>query len=125
MANYNEHKCFTCGQIFEYCRHCAVDPVVHKAEGFCSETCADIFSILSKHGCNLATAEETLEALKDYDVTNVTEGIQAHIDSIKSEVEVKAEESEPAPVEEKVAVQEPNATSTVQQSYNKKNKKKW
>lgn len=117
--------CKTCGDAYTFCSHCQVTKPNYDAENFCSHEHQNIYAILSKHGCNLATAEETLEALKDYDVTNVTEGIQAHIDSIKSEVEVKAEESEPAPVEEKVAVQEPNATSTVQQSYNKKNKKKW
>lgn len=115
MANYNEHKCFTCGDTFEYCRHCAITPVIYKAEGFCSEKCSHIFNILSKHGCNLATAEETLEALKDYDVTNVTEGIQAHIDILKSET-VK---HEPTSIVEEV-VQEP-VSETI---YNKNNKKK-
>lgn len=113
MANYNEHKCFTCGQIFEYCRHCAVTPVIHKAEGFCSEKCSHIFNILSKHGCHLATAEETLEALKDYDVTNVTESIQAHIDVLTSEVQEV--------VEPKVASVEEVAETV----YNKNKKKKW
>lgn len=108
MANYNEHTCFTCGQIFEYCRHCAVTPVVYKAEGFCSEKCSHIFNILSKHGCNLATAEETLDALKDYDVTNVTEVIQAHIDSLKPET-VK---SEPTSIIEEEVAQE-TVTKTV------------
>lgn len=92
MANFSEHKCFTCGQIFDYCRHCVVTPVVYKAEGFCSEKCSHIFNILSKHGCNLATAEETLESLKGYDLTGLAEGIQAHIDSLQpKKVEVKAE----------------------------------
>lgn len=103
MANYNEHKCFTCGQIFEYCRRCAITPVVYKAEGFCSEECSHIFAILSKHGCHLATAEETLAALKDYDTTNVTESIKAHIDSLQpKKVETKAE----AKVEEKAETSE-------------------
>ena len=92
MARYNEHKCLTCGQVFDYCRHCATTPVIYKAEGFCSEKCSHIFSILSKHGCHLATTEETLEALKDCDLTKVTESIQAHIDSLQpKKVEVKAE----------------------------------
>lgn len=105
MANYSEHKCFTCGQIFDYCRHCSVTPVVYKAEGFCSEKCSHIFNILSKHGCNLATAEETLEELKNYDVTNVTESIQAHIDSLqpkKVEVEAEVETEAKAEISEKV-----------------------
>lgn len=80
---YNEHKCLVCGETFEYCRRCAIEPIKHFAEGFCSEAHADIYNILSKHGCNLATAEETLEALADYDITNVNEKIQEHIDSLK------------------------------------------
>lgn len=91
---YNEHTCLVCGKTFEYCRKCAIEPVKYLAEGFCSETCSDIFNILSKHGCNIATAEETLAALANYDVTNVTESIKAHIDSLqpkKVEVENKAE----------------------------------
>lgn len=85
MANYHEYKCLTCGQIFEYCRRCVITPVVYHEEGFCSEKCSHIFNVLSKHGCNIATAEETLEALKDYDVSNVTEPIKAHIDSLNKE----------------------------------------
>ena len=91
---YNEHECLVCGKTFEYCRSCRIEPIKHLAEGFCSENCADIFNILSKHGCHIATAEETLESLRDYDTTNVTDNIQAHIDSLKSnkaEVENKTE----------------------------------
>lgn len=118
MANYNEHKCFTCGRIFEYCRHCAVTPIVYKAEGFCSENCSHIFNILSKHGCNLATAEETFEALIDYDTTNVTEVIQTHIDALTSEIQGTESEA--------VAVEQVAEESVVETIYNKKNKnKKW
>ncbi len=113
MANYNEHKCLTCGKIFEYCRRCAITPVVYKAEGFCSEECSHVFNTLSKHGCNLATAEETLKALEALNIEGnaFTPSIQAHIDALKAEVE-------PTPVVEEVEVK-----STVEQS-NKK-KKKW
>ena len=90
---YNEHKCLVCGKDFYYCRSCRIEPIKHLAEGFCSETCADIFNTLSKHGCKLATAEETLEALKGYDTTNVTESIKAHIDSLQpKKVEVEDKE---------------------------------
>lgn len=105
MGKRNEHTCLVCGKSFYYCRSCTVNPIKHLAEGFCSETCAEIFDILSKHGCHLATAEETLAALKNYDTTGVTEDIQAHIDSLqpkKAEVEVKADETK---VESKKAVE--------------------
>lgn len=92
MGQHNEHTCLVCGKNFYYCRSCVIEPVKHFAEGFCSKTCADIFAILSKHGCHLATEEETLKALKGYDTTGVTESIQAHIDSLQPKVEVKADE---------------------------------
>ncbi len=95
MANYNEHNCLTCGQIYEYCRRCAVTPVVYKAEGFCSEECAHIFNTLSKHGCNLATAEETIAELGNIEGKTLVPSIQAHIDAIK-----------PVPVEEKSVVEQ-------------------
>ena len=93
MANYHEHKCFACGQIFDYCRRCVITPVIYKAEGFCSEKCSNIFNILSKHGCNLITADEALAELKAYNVDEIklTEDLEAHIARIKSEVTTKVE----------------------------------
>ena len=122
MANYNEHKCLACGQIFDYCRRCVVTPVVYKAEGFCSEKCSEIFAILSKHGCNLITAEEALKELSAYNLDEITltEDILAHIEKIKSEAGVKVVVvEEPIVVEESTPIEEPTVI------YNKKNKKKW
>lgn len=99
---YNKHNCLVCGKEFEYCRACMIKPIKHFAEGFCSETCGDIFNILSLHGCHLATDEETLVALADYDTTNVTDSIKAHIDSLQpKKVEVKAETKVEAKAEAK------------------------
>ena len=111
MANYNEHKCFACGKIFDYCRRCVIKPVIYKAEGFCSEKCSDIFNILSKHGCNLITADEALEALAAYNLENIelSDSILAHIERIKSEA---------------TPAEEPKAETDVV-SKNKNNKKKW
>ena len=120
MANYNEHKCFTCGQIFDYCRRCAITPVIYKAEGFCSEQCSDIFNILSKHSCNLITADEALKELAAYNLDEITltEGIDAHIEKIKSEASVETIKVEvPVVVTEEVA-------STEDKSTNKNNKKR-
>ena len=72
MAKYNEHKCLACGQIFDYCGHCAVTPVVYKAEGFCSEKCSEIYAILSKHGCNLITAEEAFLELAECNIDEIS-----------------------------------------------------
>jgi hypothetical protein len=65
------------------------------AEEFCSKAHQDIFEILSKHGCHLATAEETLAALKDYDTTHVTERIAKHIETLIEETKREVEHDEP------------------------------
>ena len=105
MARGNTYKCATCGREYVYCPKCAITEPSYDAERYCCHEHADIFAILSKHGCHLATAEETLAALKNYDTTGVTEDIQAHIDSLqpkKAEVEVKVDETK---VESKKAVE--------------------
>ena len=110
MANYNEHICMACGKVYEYCSRCVITPVVHHAEGFCSEECARIFNTLSKHGCGLTTAEETLAELGNIDVKIFNPSMQAHIDALKAEVK-------PAPIEE---IKETPVVETV---FSKK--KKW
>lgn len=100
MINYHEYKCFTCGKIFEYCRRCVINPIVYKEEGFCSEKCSDIFNILSKHGCGLATAEDTLEALAPYDFNDLSESIQKHMNSLKPAKKVKAQKEVEDPIQE-------------------------
>lgn len=105
MARGNTYTCATCGKEYTYCPKCAITEPSYDAERYCCKNHADIFAILSKHGCHLATEEETLAALKDYDTTGLTESIQAHIDSLqpkKAEVEVKADETK---VESKKAVE--------------------
>ena len=94
MARGNKYICATCGKTYDFCPKCQITNLSYDAERYCTAAHANIFSILSKHGCKLATDEETLEALKGYDTTNVTESIRAHIDSLqpkKVEVEDKAE----------------------------------
>ena len=117
MANYNEHKCLACEQVFDYCRRCAITPVVYKAEGFCSEKCSEIFAILSKHSCNLITSEEAFLELAEFNIDEIslTEDIIAHIERINSDVGLFHT------VEEEVIADE---AQIVEQS-NKKNKKKW
>lgn len=88
MARGNKYKCASCNIEFEYCPSCDVTTPSYDAERFCCKSHADIFNILSKHGCGLVSAEETLEALKSYDLTGLNESIQAHINSLKL---VKAE----------------------------------
>ena len=97
------YYCLTCGKSYEYCPSCAVVKPKFSIESFCCKKHQEIYEILSKHGCHLATAEETLAALKDYDTTGLTEDIQAHIDSLQpNKVEVKVDETK---VESKKAVE--------------------
>lgn len=92
MAKGNTYTCLTCGEEFTYCPKCAISKPTYDAESFCSKRHAKIFAILSKHGCGHATATETLDALNPYDITDLTEGIQAHIDSLRpTEEEVVAD----------------------------------
>lgn len=94
MANYNEHKCFTCGTTYEYCRRCVITPVVYNEEGFCSEDCSHIFNTLSKHGCNLITADEALKELSacNLDEIELVDGIKAHIERLKADAEMPDKE---------------------------------
>lgn len=83
MARGNKYICSTCGKVYEFCVKCQVTAPTYDAERFCSKPHAEIFNILSKHGCNLATAEETLEALKGYNTTGLSDAVQAHINSLQ------------------------------------------
>lgn len=92
--NQNIHTCDICGVQYSYCKHCSIVEPNYNASRFCSHDHQDIFAIIAKHSCGLATAEETLEALKGYDIIGLTEDIKKYIDSLqpkKVEVEDKAE----------------------------------
>ena len=91
MARGNTYTCATCGKKYEFCPKCAVTKHTYDAERYCCHDHASIFEILSKHGCGLTTEAETLEALKGYDTTGLTESIQAHIKSLQPKVESKKE----------------------------------
>ena len=82
MARGNTYTCASCGATYDYCPKCAITKPNYDAERYCSQAHQDIFEILSKHGCGLATPEETLESLKNYDTSGLTENIQAHINSL-------------------------------------------
>ena len=101
MARGNTYKCLTCGEEYKFCVKCQLTEPTYDATNFCSKSHAKIFEILSKHGCGLATAEETLEALKPYDTTGLTEEIQAHINSLLPNKRAKVkEEVEETPTQE-------------------------
>ena len=125
MARTNTYTCATCGTTYEFCLKCQVSRPDYDAEKFCSKKHGEIYGILSKHGCNLITADEALAALSAYNLDEITltEDVLAHIEKIKSEAGVKVEKS----VEPEVKAEEPApiAEETTVKQYNKKNKKKW
>ena len=114
MARTNTYTCKTCGTTFDRCVRCMIDRPDFDAESFCERAHADIYAILSKHGCNLITADEALAELAAYNLDNIqlADDILAHVEKIKSEA---------TPVRATVKVVE---ESHVNQS-NKKAKKKW
>ena len=94
MARGNIYTCVVCGKEYNYCPKCTIVKPDYDAMRYCSQAHADIFNILSKHGCSLATAEETIEALLPYDTTNLVEGITKHIESL-NEIKREVEQDEP------------------------------
>lgn len=117
MARTNTYTCKTCGTTYEFCLQCQFTRPDYDAENFCCAEHGNIYATLSKHGCNLITADEALKELAAYNIDNVTlaENILAHIEKIKSEA---------TPVKATAKVVEVKEETVVQQS-NKKNKKKW
>ena len=119
MARTSTYTCKTCGTTYEFCLKCQFVRPNYDAEHFCSKEHDAIYAILSKHGCNLISADEALEALKSYNIDEIklTADVAAHVERIKSEATVKAEV--PA---SKADTEAP--VKTAKQSY-KNNKKKW
>ena len=115
MARTNSYTCKLCTETFTRCVKCMIGKPDFDAEHFCTKEHNEVYAILSKHGCNLITADEALAELKAHNIDEIklAEDVAAHVARIKSEATVK----EAAPIEEP-------SVKTVQQS-NKKNKKKW
>jgi hypothetical protein len=87
MAKGNKYTCAVCGKQYDYCPSCEIRTPNYDKTMFCSEKHADIFATLSKHGCKLATADETLKALEKYNLNaeSLTPEIRRHITTVKSE----------------------------------------
>ena len=114
MARTNTYTCKTCGKVYEFCLKCQVARPNYDAENFCCAEHDAIYAILSKHGCNLITADEALAELLVYNLDEITltEDILTHVERIKSEASVKTTPI----IEEKVVVEK---------TTNKNKKKKW
>ena len=127
MARTNTYTCAVCGTTYEFCLKCQVSRPDYDAEKFCSHKHGEIYAILSKHGCNLISADEALAELATYNLDEITltEDILAHVEKIKSEAGVK---TETIPVEEVVVPIEEVTETAVEETpivkSNKNNKKK-
>ena len=128
MARTNTYTCATCGTTYEFCLRCQVIAPDYDATKFCSKKHGEIYAILSKHGCNLISAEEALKELSAYNLDEITltEDILTHINAIKAEIGLSPVAEEKVNVEETVVVEEvaPAAEKPATQ-YNKNKKKKW
>lgn len=132
MARTSTYTCKTCGTTYEFCLKCQVSRPDYDAENFCSHKHADIYATLSKHGCNLISAEEALKELSAYNLDEITlaEDILAHIKRIKSEAGVKTEngtktETVVVSTKDAEAIVEEATEKPIVKNNNKKNKKKW
>lgn len=116
MARHNTYTCKTCGTTYEFCVKCQVSRPNYDAENFCSKGHDEIYAVLSKHGCNLITADDALAELAAYNIDNMnlTESVLAHVERIKSEATPVKPAAEVVEVKEEVAPQS-----------SKKTKKKW
>ena len=65
-------KCRICQNEFEFCSNCTIKGVIYKKQGMCSEQCYDISNTLQRYGCHLSTAQETIDALEKYNITDMT-----------------------------------------------------
>ena len=87
-----KRECRTCIEKYNYCHSCAITKNPFKNAGYCGEDCYHISMILQKYGCHQATAEQTVELLKPYNIETKTlqPSIQAYynkiLDSITEEV---------------------------------------
>lgn len=116
MARTNRYTCKTCGDTFVRCVKCMIAKPDYDAENFCTHEHANIYAVLSKHGCNLITADEALAELSAYNIDDIklSDDVADHMARIKSEATVKEDTPD----------EEPSTQATVYQS-NKNKKKKW
>ena len=120
MARTSTYTCKTCGTKYEFCLKCQIARPNYDAENFCCAEHDAIYAILSKHGCNLISADEALAALSVYNIDNVhlTEDVLAHVEKIKAE-------ATPIKTTAKVVEVKEDADHIPAQQSNKKTKKKW
>ena len=92
MAKTNNKQCKCCGATYSYCPSCNHSEPNYKAF-VCSEECNSIWTILSRNGVGLATAQETVDALNAIKMPkNLQQNVVNHIARLKAEVTPVVEE---------------------------------
>lgn len=81
-------NCRVCINRYDYCHSCAITKNPFKNAGYCGEDCYHISMILQKHRGHKATAKETVESLKPYNIESkqLKPGIQAHYQQILNSI---------------------------------------
>ena len=84
-------NCRICTSKYDYCPSCAIKKNLFKNAGYCSEDCYHISMILQKYGSKLATATETMRALKVYNVDKMSlrPAIETYYQNIANEAKPK------------------------------------
>lgn len=65
-------ECRICKNKFDYCGSCTIVKNPFKKAGYCGEDCYQISMILQRYGSKVATATETIKALKPYNVDKMS-----------------------------------------------------
>lgn len=113
--------CHVCGKEFSYCSSCNYSEPAYK-QLVCSENCHQIWTILSRNGVGLATAQETIDALSKIQMpSNIQSNVQSHIDRLKSEIKPVVEQKKVQPVETSIIVEKSQEETPVN-TYLKKKK---
>lgn len=65
-------QCKICSSTYDSCNACSLTKNSFKSAGYCCENCYHISMILQRYGSKMATASETLKALKPYGIDKMS-----------------------------------------------------
>lgn len=102
----NNRKCAACGTKYSYCPSCSRVDALKPAyfSEFCSESCATLWSTLTKYNMELTTKDEAKEIISSLDL----KPIDTYAACVKRDYEkVMAEEKKPRKIKRPEPVVEP------------------
>ena len=97
-------ECRICKTKFNYCPSCAIVENPFKKSGYCGEDCHHISLILQRYGSNIATATETMQALRAYNIGEMS--LQPTIEAYYRNIANKAKQRRKAKIIEEVILKE-------------------